>query len=269
MVSFSDLFNPSFLMFLGILVLSLSVLVIYFESKIRDQNHKISSMLSVVSSLAEELNGVKYGLNHLSLTGGSDIRNNTVNQPSHLEQTQMFFNRNNLITVSDDEASENDSENDNEIDDDELSEVDDFDNESNGSSEIDDLSIDNFIDVNNDIKFLNLNVSSNTFDIDETDEVSVADSVSSKNSSLNGIYSENILSLPNDDIKEESQPNLSENTSLDLKTININLEEHIESIDYKKCSLTKLRSIISEKGLFSGDISKLKKPELLKLLGLE
>jgi hypothetical protein len=53
-----------------------------------------------------------------------------------------------------------------------------------------------------------------------------------------------------------------------LKTININLEEHAESIDYKKVTLAKLRSIVAEKGL-TNDASKLKKNELLKLLGVE
>ena len=59
MPSLTDLFNPTFLMFLGILVLVVALLVVYFETKFREQNHKISSMLSLVSSLAEEVNGSK------------------------------------------------------------------------------------------------------------------------------------------------------------------------------------------------------------------
>jgi hypothetical protein len=57
--------------------------------------------------------------------------------------------------------------------------------------------------------------------------------------------------------------------TIDLKTININLEEtKHESTDYKKMSLSKLRSIVTEKGL-TPDATKLKKNELLKLLGIE
>ena len=52
MAVLSELFNPYFFMFLGILIL-IALLVIYYESKIREQNHKIASMLSLVSSLAE------------------------------------------------------------------------------------------------------------------------------------------------------------------------------------------------------------------------
>jgi hypothetical protein len=52
------------------------------------------------------------------------------------------------------------------------------------------------------------------------------------------------------------------------KTINVNLEEHNENVDYKKTPLPKLRSIVEEKGLVK-DASKLKKNELLKLLEVE
>ena len=57
---------------------------------------------------------------------------------------------------------------------------------------------------------------------------------------------------------------------MDLKSINITLEEtkKEEPIDYKKMGLPKLRSVVIEKGL-STDSSKLKKNELLKLLGVE
>ena len=52
----------------------------------------------------------------------------------------------------------------------------------------------------------------------------------------------------------------------------VNLEEeknkNVEVIDYKKLALTKLKAIVLEKGLVA-DSSKLKKPELLKLLNAE
>ena len=72
--------------------------------------------------------------------------------------------------------------------------------------------------------------------------------------------------------KEINDKNLTEllSDNLDLKSINIsNLEEskNDDNIDYKKMSLTKLKNIVSEKGL-SKDTTKLKKHELLKLLDL-
>ena len=122
MASLTDLFNPTFLLFLGILLLVVAGLVVYFESKLRDQNHKIASMLSLVSTLAEDMNGVKMGLNHLAMTriGGGMPH---FQQP--LEQTNNIpfhsSEENKLIAVSDDEDDDEDSE----IDDDEDSEIDD------------------------------------------------------------------------------------------------------------------------------------------------
>ena len=83
MASLTDLFNPTFLMFLGILVLVVALLVVYFESKFREQNHKISSMLSLVSSLAEEVNMVKFNLTH------NMIQKNIVNHnPLNIQQSE-------------------------------------------------------------------------------------------------------------------------------------------------------------------------------------
>ena len=60
-------------------------------------------------------------------------------------------------------------------------------------------------------------------------------------------------------------------STLNLKSIDISSLEEIKNsdiIDYKKFTLSKLRSVVVEKELVS-DSSKLKKNELLKLLGAE
>jgi hypothetical protein len=258
MPSLTDLFNPTFLMFLGILVLVVALLVVYFESKMREQNHKITSMLSLVSSLAEELNGVKFGLNHLSMRGG--VIPSPFIPPNHLAQNP----ENKLINVSDDE----DSDEEGFDEEDELE-----DNESvshNGDSDEseDDNSILN-IDESNNVKVLKLNIESNNDEnenILETEEFndhfSDIESLSSKSSSVSLKQTNETFTL------EENQNNSTEISQTELKTININLEEQLDSQEYKKLSLTKLRSIVSEKGL-STDYNKLKKNELLKLLGVE
>ena len=74
-----------------------------------------------------------------------------------------------------------------------------------------------------------------------------------------------------EDLDESEDLEEEQNVSLfDLKSINIsNLEEkEDDSIELRKQPVNKLRSIVVEKGL-SADPSKLKKPELLKLLGAE
>ena len=282
MASLADLFNPTFLMFLGILVLVVALLVVYFESKMRDQNHKIASMLSLVSTLAEDMNGVKLGLNHLAMTRVGGGMMPPFQKP--LEQTintPFPLNENKLIEVSDDEdeddyededESSSDSEN-NESEDDE-SENNDEDSDSDGES-----------DKNIRVLTLNINNDNNINDIDESENLdleSMGDfEPEDELPEVSNEYVEEILSLKyeknvenaevlNIDYSEQVQ---NEEThipsSSDLKTININLEEsQTENLDFKKLSLPKLRSIVSEKGL-AGDTSKLKKNELLKLLGVE
>ncbi len=267
MATLADLFSPTFLMFLGILVLVVALLVVYFESKMRDQNHKIASMLSLVSTLAEDMNGIKMGLNQLAVTrmGGSFPQN--FEQP--LENSREAYKQETkLIEVSDGEEDDDyDEDDDTEIDEDDMEEddMDDIDNDIDNDGESDD-------DSNHDVKVLKIdmnlqdlsedNVSeNNNLDLDELDELddelSEVKSLSSKSSKLSDKLEETII--------EDKNPEVLNISSSDFKTININLEE---SLDYKKLSLPKLRSIVSEKGL-SSDSSKLKKNELLKLLGAE
>ena len=260
MASLADLFNPTFLMFLGILVLVVALMVVYFESKMRDQNHKIASMLSLVSTLAEDMNGVKMGLNQLAVTrmGGSFPQN--FEQP--LEKSRVPFNQETkLIEVSDGEDDE-DEDDDDDYDDDLDEEIDtDEDDESNH-----DVVKVFKIDMNSQNQYED-SLSGNNLELDDLDEeldelddeLSEVQSLSSKSSKLSNKLEETVYG-------ETLQESL--NIS-DLKTISINLEDpHPDSLDYKKLSLPKLRSIVSEKGLAT-DASKLKKNELLKLLGAE
>jgi len=267
MPSLTDLFNPTFLMFLGILMLVVALLVVYFETKFREQNHKISSMLSLVSSLAEELNGTKMVVQHLSMRPMA-IPQNFQQQPN-LEEN--FVSNNKLISVSDDEDNSSDSDSDSDSDSTEI--LDD-------NNSVD--SVNSVIEIGNtnDIKVLKLNVNKNNNDnessssseennldfddLDELDELDESDNLDN----LDDLDKENSTDIQIIETKEDNvQP--SDNKTMDLKSININLEEtKHESMDYKKMALPKLRSVVTEKGLTS-DASKLKKNELLKLLGIE
>lgn len=276
MASLADLFNPTFLMFLGILVLVVALLVVYFESKIRDQNHKIASMLSLVSTLAEDMNGVKMGLNHLAIRGGQMFQPPIVPSEDNLGN----FQKNNLIEVSDDEESGDEDDEPEEFDENEDSESVEDDSDNDSDSE----------DSNNDIKVVKLQVSnedvqddeyplygeeSNNLEFDVTEDL--AELEGDFEPEFDNEYVEEVLDLKYDNEIKNDLKHLEESNiplSSDLKTISINLgEEHQpneDNIDYKKLQLAKLRSIAVEKGLTSNsEASKLKKPELLKLLGAE
>jgi hypothetical protein len=249
-------------MFLGILVLVVALMVVYFESKMRDQNHKIASMLSLVSTLAEDMNGVKMGLNQLAVTrmGGSFPQN--FEQP--LEKSRVPFNQETkLIEVSDGEDDDDDNDDDDDYDDDIDEEIDTDEDDDESNHDV----VKVFkIDMNSQNQYED-SLSGNNLELDDLDEeldelddeLSEVQSLSSKSSKLSNKLEETVYG-------ETLQEPL--NIS-DLKTISINLEDpHPDSLDYKKLSLPKLRSIVSEKGLAT-DASKLKKNELLKLLGAE
>jgi hypothetical protein len=271
----TDLFNPTFFMFLGILLLVVALVVVYFENKMREQNHKIASMLSLVSTLAEDMNGVKIGMNHLAMTtiGGGSF------QPqAHTDQLNTAFisSSDNKITVSDDEDSEYDSD-----DESELSEKNDSSSELELNSDSDDETS-STISSQGDIKVLKLNIGSegnneyndDTLDLEENAEEleyldDLEDNLSEAQSESSEFVEETLeIHAANVDDDNMNEP-LANISASDLKTINITLEEtNSESIDYKKLPLPKLRTIVSEKG-FAVDVAKLKKNELIKLLESE
>ena len=272
----TDLFNPTFFMFLGILILVVALVVVYFESKSREQNHKIASMLSLVSTLAEDMNGVKMGLHHLSVNrvGGNNLPRFPQQAQPSLEESnmQLFQNKDdNLIPVSDDESMSDSIGDDSDEDSDDEESEDDSDEEESD-------------DDNNhtNIKILTLNMPTPSIEGDDFEEIDDMEDLggideditetNSQSSMGSRASPKNVLEMlstraaENSTSVEELDASHINISATDLKTININLDEiHADSVDYKKLPLPKLRSIVTDKGLVD-DASKLKKQELLKLL---
>jgi len=309
----SSIFNTTFFVILGIFIIVIGLMVIYFENKMREQNHKISSMLSLVSSLAEELNAVKFHLNHMNhmnmVGSGMKQMNNSINIPINSSETNNLGE--DLIEVSDDEVEsldddEDDAEDaDDDNDDDEDDDNDDDDNDDDDDDDDDD---DNDVDdchVNNksllinkltedDIKILNIddimhnNIKKNEHndadddnDDDDDDDDNDDDDNDDDDDMIETFDIEDIES--DDDKKENNVPivelnELNEINEIDKIVLKSNIEKdffvnlekskNIEVIDYKKLSLNKLKSIVLDKGLAT-DTSKMKKNDLLKLLGVE
>ena len=282
MASLADLFNPTFLMFLGILVLVVALLVVYFESKMRDQNHKIASMLSLVSTLAEDMNGVKMGLNHLAIRGGQGLQQQNNSLSNSLGNFPETIN--NLIEVSDDEdededneeendEEENDEEEDDEEENDEL-DIDDEESKTDSESSVEETKIIKLQPSNKNVdeEDYELNEEGNNLDFETED---LGDLEGDFEPEVDNEYVEEVLDLKYDTEEKHLEEFNNMPSSSDLKTITINLgdenhQQHEDNIDYKKLQLPKIRSIVIEKGLVtSSEASKLKKPELLKLLGVE
>ena len=300
----SDILNPTLLIFLGITILIIALVIVYFEGKMREQNHKISSMLSLVSSLAEETNMIKLHLTHVNVSNAQSGMNYF--QPQNISTTESSipfqgnkYLESDLIPVSDNEDDEDEEDDDDDEDDeDEDDDEDDEDEDDDEDEEDDDSEDDDYDDhegnniiineINeNDIKVLNLDhLDSNNEKImgfvdhddddddddEDLDELDDLEDIEFNQLSEDEMKDE-IIKTQNNDNGHHDNNELDNNNST-LKSINIssNLEEeknkNVEVIDYKKLSLNKLKSIVLEKGLVT-DPSKLKKQDLLKLLNAE
>ena len=273
-------------MFLGILILVVALVVVYFESKSREQNHKIASMLSLVSTLAEDMNGVKMGLHHLSMNrvGGNNLQQFPQHVHSSLEESDTLLfqsNSDNLINVSDDESDDSDDDIDDNSDDESNGESDGgINNDSDGFDENDADSDEESEDNHPNIKILKVDINKDINDIDcdeceESDECEEIDVLEELNE-IEELDEETNIQLSNKSVLELLSNHSNDNNegsninilATDLKTININLEEPLtDSLDYKKLPIPRLRSLVTEKMLASAsDASKMKKWELIKLL---
>jgi hypothetical protein len=293
MASLTELLNPSFLMFLGILLLAVAGLFLYFENKLREQNHKISSMVSLISVMAEEMNVVRSNFSLMRAGGSTSQVEREV-----LNNNLSFVCNQQLIHVSDDDEESEESGDDEESEESEES-GDDADSEESGDDESEDSDdsdddeksnivlntnkneIIQIIEDINDVKILKINMNMNTldnnsnnFDNEEIEEI--LDNFSDNGDDTEIEDSDAVNEIHN--LEENSEIHFSDlNNSglnipiLNLKSINMNdLENSNDVIDYKKMSNSVLKSIVIEKGLTSdAAATKLTKGKLLKLLGVE
>jgi len=296
----TDLFNPSFFLFLGVLFLTTGLFTMYYESKFREQNHKFNTMLSLVSSLAEEVNSVKFGLNQVIMRSGAQ---SVAFQPN-LDNLNKVKTVNTLIEVSDD----NEDEEDFESGDDDDSESIDSDDDSESSNSIINLNADDEDDgiriqeSVNTIKILKMDKEGDLEELEEED-------LEEEELDDDSLEAEDLLSVSSEDLPAESSLDILQHSaqakdvvlkehveSIDFSNINtidildeiktINILDEIktinildetksvvttdnnDAIEYKKMSVQRLRTLVTERNLVQ-DSSKLKKPELLKLLGEE
>jgi len=232
----SFFFNSTSLLFLGVLVLCCALLFAYFESKAREQNHKISSMLSLVSSLTEEVQSIK---RHIQ-SGGGIVKQMYQRQE---ENQQDDDDDDDLVSVSDDEGDDDD------IDDDESDDSESDDSESDeGENRV--------IEIGENIKILTL--------LQPIELVSDDDDDNTECDADDLLDDDDLKSVSSKDEKEQAN-DVEEVNIFDLKSIHL---EEPAIVDYKKLPVGKLRSIVAEKGI-ADDISRMKKPDLLKVLGVE
>lgn len=217
-----DIFSTSFLVTISITVLALCLMFLYFSQKLSEQDHKISSMVDLVTTMAQEIHVLKLH------TGPSSEARYPSDLIDHNHPT-LVTKQNQLIEVSDTDSDTSSEASDSESEEEDVSDSESED-ESEGEAEAERE------EVNLEMEAINL------------DEL---ESIDNNNANDNALGE--IKNIDFDEIKAISS----------LEGDN----EDVHHTDYKKMSVDKLRHIVVEKGLVV-DASKLKKKDLLKLLGL-
>ena len=277
-MAISDLFSTSFLFSIAIIIILIGGIFAYVSYRMAEQDHKLTSMVSLVSILAQDLRSVKHKLDLL----GQDSDSQNIQYPSEIIGGQGTSD---LISVSDG----GDEDTDEEYDDDDNNTTD----EEDSYVSEEDVEDEEVGDSQEHIKLLNLTLVNEDVENDSPiedlncdfyNEVKELDTP--HNEDIKTIHLETPINFEQTDvslpleseqidtqISGEEDITFMTNGSYDLKNITItDLGEsedlHAAKSEYKKMSLNKLREVVVSKGVVA-DASKLKKNEILKLLGDE
>jgi len=231
-MSYFDIFSSSFLFSISIIIILTGAIFAYVSYRMGEQDHKLNSMIGLISTMAEETHFFRSKLSALQQKIDGSSENN-------LQFASQLMDNKDLIDVSDDDEDEDEDEDedddcDNDDDDDEVTD-DDADSKNNDILNVEELAE---ADINIDM-----------------DDINMDEHIPSEVKTIH-------IDLDTNDAK------LTEDDMGFLKNVPIDLGENEDKHDYKKMSLNKLREVVVAKGVVS-DASKLKKNDILKLLGDE
>ena len=290
-MAISDILSTSFLFSIAIIIILIGGVFAYVSYRMGEQDHKLNSMIGLVSTMAEESQFFRSKLNMLQQKlSTKDLP--VVDQVQYASQ-MMVGGQDELINVSDDEEDDSDDDESDDLEDDESEDLEDEESEDLEDDESEDLEEEDLEeeDLEDDesedkdleegrgeyIKRLNL-----TSDIDESPVKISYEEIDEDNNSFketNNLVFDDIADFEAT-LEEADIQLLAEDTKDDdnfLKNVSItgldngilSLEEIVSNKnDYKKMSLNKLREVVVSKG-FTSDASHLKKNQILKLLGDE
>jgi hypothetical protein len=279
----SEIFSTSFLVSIAVCLILVGGLFAYFNYRFSEQNHKMQSMLGLVSTMAEEMQYFRSKLTNKSVE--QNDTSDEANSNSNVQIIPNFLGGNansqmSLIEVSDSEEEEEDEEdnedNEEEEEDDEHNEEEEEEDEDNEDDNEDNNSVEDLNDelseleeLDDDDEDTNKKVISIDLGTNNNDLVIESEDINLDTNDTNDKNVKHInIDFASDNDNDNDDLNL-ENMEMSLKSISI--DESVSSKgkeDYKKMSLNKLRDVVCAKGLVV-DASKLKKNELLKLLGDE
>jgi hypothetical protein len=274
-MAISDLFSTSFLFSIAIIIILIGGIFAYVSYRMAEQDHKLTQMVNLVSILAQDLQLVR------SKVISMQHQDTNVEYPSQIMGSHPTSE---LISVSDD--GDDDEEEEEEIDDNITNEEESCCSDDDDHGELE--------DSHEQIKLLNLTLVNEDIENDSPiedlnckfyNEVKELDMPHKED--IKTIHLETPITFEetelSQDLEAESEPadvtisskdmGFITNSSYDFKNITItDLGEaedlHSSKLEYKKMSLNKLREVAVCKGVVA-DASKLKKNEILKMLGEE
>lgn len=264
-MAISDLFSTSFLFSVAIIIILIGGIFAYVSYRMSEQDHKLTSMVNLVSILAQDLQFVKSKL--ASSASHNSTNTNNVQYPSDMMGGQSSSD---LISVSDD--------GDEDVYDEEVDEEEENTTVDDSSCASDDEE-DEIDDSEEKIKLLNLTLVNEDINNDSPIEDLGGDFEELETphkKDIKTIHLETPINFEETEIpmpleSEQTDLNISGDDLLNLKNVTINdlgETEDVPKSEYKKMSLNKLREVVVSKGLVA-DASKLKKNDILKLLGDE
>jgi hypothetical protein len=271
--------------FLGVLLVFIGAVCYYFNNKLKEQNLKIDSIASVVSTMA--MRNIQTNLTRQN-NDDKFINLNTSNLDNEITIKSSLINvsdsdENNSSDDDSQESSyetESDGDGDGDGDEDGYETEDSVETADGGDSknnnkilkhDYESLTVDeNIIVLKIDNPFFKVeDVSDNLHsldihDIDEIEYVSPIE-VNSKYEDNNEIEVKKEPLIENVELLNVETEQLSQNNTIDLEKDNVDILLKSVEVDYKKMTLNKLKEIALEKGLID-ETTKLKKQDLLKLL---
>ena len=297
-MNLSNIFSLPTLICLGITLLLVGAVAMFFFQRLNEQNLKIRHMVGLVSTFADELKVINQRIHGIN-------ENIVILSKGEMQIDSILLKPPSLIEVSDDDASENsvvedDDESNSDSNTESASELEsDSDSDSDTDSETENVDIKQYKSINNEVNTSTIK----TINMGETLDIKLKSETIEYASSTSVI---SVSDVENDDEEEDKNENddddeisISNEESLIITSVNTltsvdafdgrvsnflsNSDELIKSIDistlddnnigsessdYKKMSINKLKSIAIAKGLIA-DSSKLKKNELLKLLEVQ
>ena len=262
-----------FFISLGITFVLILLLVFHFKQQIVSLDHKNDTMFEIINNIVKEityLKSVVFSHPPYHLNDHDEIINLTEN---HIQSKQIVENK---ILVSDEEQDDGDDETDVDNDSDDETDVD----EDSDEDSVDDSIEDNdeeykdTNDNNDTVKVINIEIGENIEVSEDIAELSDNNDNDDNNNDDNDNNNDNELNKfeENQNITIEETESIivekldTQDNDLDNNKEN-DKEKQIESIKevYRKMTLIQLKALVISKGLTS-DSSKMRKPELLKLL---